>query len=400
MKYRQYLCFIFILFLSTQLFGQHGKGLIPPTAQQEDMLGKQFKSFYGNGYQLLKSATTRIDNIASISKYDMRNEGLLPPIRNQLLCGSCWAFSAVASYESSYAIKNGKQINASEQDLLNCTEGASCAGGLPLMVFFDMIENGKKLVKESDVPYQNEQQACSNRQGIYEAANFGVVDQRIIDPYADKPSIEDIKDAIYNHGAVSSAVLVGDNWAFYTGGIMKDDGFDTDLVDHAVNIVGWDDTKGAWLIRNSWGDAWGEDGYMWLEYGANNIGTYAAWIDAKIEPDKKDEPKIIPDAENVKLGIYAQMKEKQEYEELYLTIDDNTYHWSLTEVGQKVLKRVYLKKGVHQYKLIAKTVVNTSKGRQMIFGTSSGKLTITKDKDLKLKWVKKIEGNVFQLGFE
>ena len=57
---------------------------------------------------------------------------------------------------------------------------------------------------------------------------------------------------------------------------------------HVVVIIGWDDSKGAWLIKNSWGNTWGdlcgygnERGYMWIKYNTNNIGSYAAWVEAK-----------------------------------------------------------------------------------------------------------------------
>src|SRR5476649_1810694 len=55
----------------------------------------------------------------------------------------------------------------------------------------------------------------------------------------------------------------------------------SDLINHAVVIVGWDDARSAWHVRNSWGPDWGEDGYIWMRYGGNSIGAYAAWADAK-----------------------------------------------------------------------------------------------------------------------
>jgi hypothetical protein len=58
-------------------------------------------------------------------------------------------------------------------------------------------------------------------------------------------------------------------------------------INHDVILVGWDDRKGkngAWLLRNSWGTSWGEDGYMWIEYGANQVGTSALWVTATALP--------------------------------------------------------------------------------------------------------------------
>ena len=52
-------------------------------------------------------------------------------------------------------------------------------------------------------------------------------------------------------------------------------------INHAVVIVGWDDARSARHVRNSWGPDWGEDGYIWMRYGGNSIGAYAAWADAR-----------------------------------------------------------------------------------------------------------------------
>jgi cathepsin L len=51
------------------------------------------------------------------------------------------------------------------------------------------------------------------------------------------------------------------------------------MINHAVLLIGWDDEKQAWLIKNSWGEQWGEKGFAWIKYGSNNIGVFAAWVD-------------------------------------------------------------------------------------------------------------------------
>jgi cathepsin L len=55
---------------------------------------------------------------------------------------------------------------------------------------------------------------------------------------------------------------------------------DSRPIDHAVVLIGWDDSKQAWIIKNSWGSAWGDDGFLYVKYGTNSIGFGAAWAEA------------------------------------------------------------------------------------------------------------------------
>lgn len=67
-------------------------------------------------------------------------------------------------------------------------------------------------------------------------------------------------------------------------------------INHAVTLVGWDDSKQAWRIKNSWGKAWEEAGYMWIAYNANKIGYGTSWVQAKLnppEPTCEDGPSLI-----------------------------------------------------------------------------------------------------------
>jgi hypothetical protein len=396
------LCLFVFCLVATVQAQQYGTGLSKLTEADKAKIKAQYKGFYGNAFSTLMKNTLKSTDVSTIKKYDLRQVQGVTPIRNQQECGSCWAFSAIASYESSYALKNKKMIDAAEQDLVNCIDGTSCKnGGFPIVAFVEMVESGKKLLKETQAPYLNQEGNCQNVQGTYEASNFGIVDNIYIDPMAMMPTVNEKKEAVYNHGAVSCGVVAATAFVDYKGGVFQDQGFGNTPPNHAVNIIGWDDNKGAWLVRNSWGTTWGENGYMWIKYNTNGIGRLAAWIDAKLLPEeKKEEPLPPPTSDKVKFGILAQMKDKQEYEEFYLTIDGEIHQWSINEPNQKVLKRVTLSKGEHQYKLLVKTIVKTDKGKQMIIGVSSGKLSIDKSQDLQLTWVKKIKGNVFKVSFK
>ena len=91
------------------------------------------------------------------------------------------------------------------------------------------------------------------------------------------PSVAAIKAAIYKHGGVSACVYADNYFQGYTGGVFSNtDNWDS--CNHAILLVGWDDAKGAWLLKNSWGPAWGVDGFMWISYTANSVGYAAAWV--------------------------------------------------------------------------------------------------------------------------
>ena len=93
------------------------------------------------------------------------------------------------------------------------------------------------------------------------------------------PSVEQIKQAIFNYGPVSASVAVDPYFQAYAGGIFN---FNYDsMTNHAISLVGWDDTQGengVWYLRNSWGTDWGEDGYMRIEYGCSRVGAYSSYV--------------------------------------------------------------------------------------------------------------------------
>ena len=92
------------------------------------------------------------------------------------------------------------------------------------------------------------------------------------------PSAEAIKNAIYTHGPVAVAVCAGFNMIYYQGGIFSLDDYCGEEVNHAVVLVGWNDTDNTWIMRNSWGTDWGESGYMRITRGTSNIGYSANYV--------------------------------------------------------------------------------------------------------------------------
>jgi C1A family cysteine protease len=201
-------------------------------------------------------------------------------VKYQGICGSCWAFTSAAVYETGYLLKNDIVLDVSEQSLLDCAvdksgnDAGSCDGGWYGGVFDYLMVKGARL--EKDDPYKGKSGFCSSSAPTkYKVIKWGYIKRN-----AGIPSVSEMKEAIAKYGAIATTVKVTPAFQAYKSGIFDEH---TSVsgpndVNHAVTIVGWDDTKQAYLVKNSWGPQWGENGYIWVEYGCNNIGYGAAWI--------------------------------------------------------------------------------------------------------------------------
>lgn len=212
------------------------------------------------------------------AKWDWRDHNGVTDVRDQGGCGSCWAFGTVASFESLLLIKQSLATDLSEQYLVSCnTEGWGCGGG---WWAHDMLVS-PGAVLEADFPYVASDAPCGGPYNYpYQLSGWAYVDGD------DKvPGVDKIKQAVYDYGPVCAAVYVGSAFQAYTGGVFDKDetpggGFlsccaPPSQVNHAIFIVGWDDSKGAWVLKNSWGTGWGENGFMWIKYGISNVGFAA-----------------------------------------------------------------------------------------------------------------------------
>lgn len=195
----------------------------------------------------------------------------MTPVRNQGGCGSCWAFTALGAYEGSYNQRYGVPINASEQHVLTCAGAGSCSGGWWDPVYAWMIGNGVRT--EAQTPYTASNGSCAAQPpGSYKVAAWGFVTVK-----AEVPTVAQIKGALVAHGPLAVAVYATPAFQSYTSGVFNENN-NSHGINHGVVLVGWDDNKGAWLIRNSWGTGWGMSGYMWIAYGSNKIGYAATWV--------------------------------------------------------------------------------------------------------------------------
>jgi C1A family cysteine protease len=221
---------------------------------------------------------------AGAAAFNWADHGGVTGVRDQGRCGSCWAFATHGAFEGSYAILNKALIDSSEQDTLDCSGAGDCDGGWWAHQY--LIDTGS--AEESDYKYVATKGTCKT--GVkrpYKAKAWGYVDSsRWI------PSVAALKEALCEYGPLAVAVAVTPAFRAYKSGVFNEGS--TEDVNHGVTLVGWDESKEAWRIKNSWGTDWGESGFMWISYGCNKIGYGASWVQAaRGVPPCKDGPSLI-----------------------------------------------------------------------------------------------------------
>ena len=212
------------------------------------------------------------------SQFNWCDHGGCTPVRDQGNCGSCWAFATVGALETNVKIHDAVIRDLSEQYLLSCnSDGWSCSGGWWAHDYHQWKipyrEPDAGAVNESSFPYVASQVACNPPHTHHEK----ILSWNYVGPDDGIPSTSAIKQAIYDHGPISVGVCSNSFWR-YSGGVFTINDTSCGPVDHAVVLVGWDDSLGAWHLRNSWGSDWGEDGYMRIQYGVSNVGYSATYV--------------------------------------------------------------------------------------------------------------------------
>ncbi|XP_053205504.1 procathepsin L-like [Panonychus citri] len=236
-----------------------------------DMTFDEFSHQYlGLNMSINRAPAPLIHNRNSVSDLpetvDWREKNIVNPIKDQAQCGSCWAFSTIASIESAWAQSKNQLVSLSEQNMMDCSYpqgNKGCSGGLVDNAFGYAIKSGG-LDTEDSYPYT----ATSSKDCKWSKDNVGAS----ISKYVDIPNRDEnaLKNAVAER-VVSVAIHVGDDFQHYKSGIFDMPFCWTITLNHAVALVGYGTDH--WILRNSWGTSWGENGYAQYALGKNLCGV-------------------------------------------------------------------------------------------------------------------------------
>jgi cathepsin H len=220
-----------------------------------------------------QSVNKKIDLEDIPSSWDWRTVGGVSPVKNQGHCGSCWTFSTVGCLEAASLIKYGTFDSLAEQQLVDCAgafDNNGCNGGLPSHAF-EYISSAGGISTEDAYPYYAEDRTCT-----VDASTFALNVEGGSVNITEGDETE-MLHAVFEIGPVSIAFQVVDGFRDYTSGVYTSDVCKngTNDVNHAVLAVGFgvEDGVDYWLVKNSWGADWGDQGYFKIQRNVNMCGV-------------------------------------------------------------------------------------------------------------------------------
>lgn len=206
--------------------------------------------------------TSLYDHIDPLPELNWNDHGAVTPIKDQMSCGACYAFSSAAAIETAWFLQSGELVSLSEQQLIDCSSGSSgCAGGWYTDTFQYVVENG--ICSDADYSYVGsvnpycESGMCN---AVAKLNAWSCVE----------PENQTALLLANNLGAISVSISASsEEFQHYSSGILTDADCNGE-VDHAVVVVGYgqDSSSGQkyWIIKNSWGAQWGMAGFANIQF--------------------------------------------------------------------------------------------------------------------------------------
>ncbi|XP_020860286.1 cathepsin K isoform X2 [Phascolarctos cinereus] len=197
---------------------------------------------------------------------DYRKKGYVTPVKNQGQCGSCWAFSSVGALEGQLKKKTGKLLNLSPQNLVDCVSKNDGCGGGYMTNAFQYVQENRGIDSEDAYPYIGQDENCMYNPTGKAAKCRG---------YREIPegSEKALKRAVARVGPVAVAIDASlSSFQFYSKGVYYDENCNSDNLNHAVLAVGYGIQRGTkhWIVKNRWGEQWGNKGYILMARNKNN----------------------------------------------------------------------------------------------------------------------------------
>jgi len=257
--------------------GKYGPTIFADLTEEEfkaQKLGFKIPSkLRANGKLSSSLPTIKVPEVTLPQQFDWRHYNAVTEVKNQGMCGSCWAFSVTGNVEGQWKIRRGELLSLSEQELVDCDKiDQGCNGGLPENAYKELVKLGG-LETEADYKYDGADEKCHFEKSKVKATITGGVSI---------PKNEtQMAQWLFKNGPIS----VGLNAAamqFYFGGVSHPFKFlcNPEALDHGVLIVGFGvhvtkylkRVQPYWIIKNSWGTGWGKGGYYWLYRGDGTCG--------------------------------------------------------------------------------------------------------------------------------
>merc|ERR1712042_431224 len=244
--------------------------------QFSDLTEAEFQAIYLGGYKHLPTPAGNFTTVSKPAKDlpaedDWRKQGVVTDVKNQGQCGSCWAFCTTEMIESYAGIATGSTPELSSQQVTSCTPNplscggtGGCMGSIPQLGYTYIQLFGH--VTESDYPYKSGQ-TMDTEDCLYDvtntAPNVGITGYDTM-----SNDLEGVMNHLAQVGPLAVAVDAS-YWGGYRSGVFDGCSFDANIgLNHAVQLVGYgtDPAEGDyWIVRNSWGSSWGEDGYIRMQ---------------------------------------------------------------------------------------------------------------------------------------